>query len=84
MVGKPEVKRSLGRPRHRWEDNIKTDLTEIGFEGVNWIHLAQDRYQWQALVSMVVNLWFPINLGNFLSGWTTAGFLRRTQLCEVV
>jgi hypothetical protein len=43
LVGKPEGRRSLGKPRHRWKDNIKMDLGEIGFGDVNWIHLAQDR-----------------------------------------
>jgi hypothetical protein len=46
LVGRPEGKRPLGRPRHRWEDNIKLHLREIGFNGVNWIQLAQDRVQW--------------------------------------
>jgi hypothetical protein len=59
LVGKPEGKRPLGRPRHRWEDNIRMNLREIGWEGVDWIHLAQDRDQWWALVNMVMNLWVP-------------------------
>jgi len=50
---------ALGRPRHRWEDNIKMDLREIGIDGVNWIKLAQDRIQWQAYVNMVMNLQVP-------------------------
>jgi hypothetical protein len=50
LVGKPEGRRPLGRPRHRWEDNIKLDLREIGFRDVDWIHLAQDRDTWWALV----------------------------------
>jgi hypothetical protein len=45
LVGKPEVKKPLGRPKRRWEDNIKMDLTEIGINGANWIRLAQDRVQ---------------------------------------
>jgi hypothetical protein len=49
LVGKPEGKRSLGRPRCRWEDNIKRDLKEIGWKGVDCIHLVQDRDQWWAL-----------------------------------
>jgi hypothetical protein len=56
LVGRPEGKRPLGRPRHRWEDNIKMDLREIGIDGANWIRLAQDRVQWQAFVSTVMNL----------------------------
>jgi hypothetical protein len=49
----------LGRPRHRWEDNIKMDLWEIGINGANWIHLALNRVQWWACVNMVMNLWVP-------------------------
>ena len=55
-MGKPEVKRSLGRPRRRWEDNIKTELQEVGCGDVDWIELAQDRNRWRALVSAVTNL----------------------------
>jgi hypothetical protein len=58
-VGKPEVKRPLGRPRHRWLDNIKIDLTEIGWDYMDWIDLAQNRDQWRALVNTVMNRWFP-------------------------
>jgi hypothetical protein len=54
FVGRPEGKRPLGRPRHRWEDN-KLELREIGIDGANWIQLAQDRVQWRAFVSMVMN-----------------------------
>jgi hypothetical protein len=56
LVGKPEGKRPLGRPRHRWEDEIRMDLGQIGLGGVDWIRLAQDRDQWQAVVSAVMNL----------------------------
>jgi hypothetical protein len=56
LVGRPEGKRPLGRPRRRWEDNIKLDLREIGIDGANWIHLAQDRVQWPAFVNTVMNL----------------------------
>jgi hypothetical protein len=58
MVGKPEGKRPLGRPRLRWEDNIKIDLQEVGWGNMNWIDLAQDRNRWWALVNAVVNLGF--------------------------
>jgi hypothetical protein len=51
LSGKPEGRRILARPRHRWEGHVKTDLREIGFEGVDWIHLAQDRNRWWALVN---------------------------------
>jgi hypothetical protein len=56
LMGKPEGKRSLGRPRRRWVDSIKIDLREIGWDGVDWIDLAQDRDQWSALVNTVLNL----------------------------
>jgi hypothetical protein len=59
LVGKPEGKKSLGRPRRRWEDNIKLDLQEVGCGGMDWIKLAQDRDRWQALVSTVMNIWVP-------------------------
>jgi hypothetical protein len=59
LVGRPEGRRQLGRPRHRWEDNIKMDLREIGFGNVDWIHLAQDRNTWRTLVNTVVNLRVP-------------------------
>jgi hypothetical protein len=55
-VGSPEVKRPLGRPKRRKEDNIKIDLREIGIDGSNWIRLAQDRVQWRASVSTIMNL----------------------------
>jgi hypothetical protein len=56
LVGKPEGKRSLGRPRPRWEDNIKMDLQEVGMAGMDCIHVAQDRERWRALVNAVKNL----------------------------
>jgi hypothetical protein len=56
LVGKPEGKKALGRPRRRWVDNIKMYLRDIVWDGMNWIHLAQDRDQWRALVNMVMNL----------------------------
>jgi len=58
-VGKPEGKRPLGRPRRRWEDNIKMDLQEVGCEVMNCIELAQDRGRWRALVNAVMNLPVP-------------------------
>ena len=58
LVGKPEGKRPLGRPSHRWEDNIKMDFWEVGGGG-DWMELAQDRDRWQALVNMVMNFWVP-------------------------
>jgi hypothetical protein len=59
LVGRPEGRRSLGRPRHSWEDNIKMDLQEVGWGGMDWIDMAQDRDRWRALVSAVMNLWVP-------------------------
>jgi hypothetical protein len=59
LVGRPEGKRPLGRPRRRWEDNIKLDLREIGIDGANWIRLAQDRVKWQGFVNRVMNLRVP-------------------------
>jgi hypothetical protein len=56
LMRKPEGKRPLERPRHRWEDGIRMDLREIGWGSVDWIQLAQDRDQWQALVNTVMNL----------------------------
>jgi hypothetical protein len=59
FVGKPEGKRPLGRPRRRWVDNIKIDFRETGWDGVDWIDLAQDTDQWRALVNKVMNLRVP-------------------------
>jgi hypothetical protein len=59
LVGKPEGKRQLGRPRRRWVDNVKVDLREIGWGGMDWIDLDQDRDQWRALVKTVMN--FPVS-----------------------
>jgi hypothetical protein len=59
LVGKPEGKRPLGRPRRRWVDNIIMDLRELGWDGVDWIDLAQDRDQWRALVKTVMNFRVP-------------------------
>jgi len=59
LLGEPEGKRSLGRFRRRWEDNIKMDLQEVGCEGMDWIELTQDKDRWRALVNAVMKLWFP-------------------------
>ena len=59
LVGKPEGKRQLGRPRRRWEGNIKMDLQEVGLRGIDWIDLAQNRDRWRTLVNAVMNLRVP-------------------------
>jgi hypothetical protein len=59
LMGKPEEKRPLGRPRRRWVDNIRMDLGEVGWGDMDWIGLAQDRNRWRDLVNLVLNLWFP-------------------------
>ena len=55
-LGNLRGKRPLGRLRHRWEDNVKMDLQEVGFAGMDWIDLAQERYRWRALVNAIMNL----------------------------
>ena len=59
LVGKPEGNRPLGRPKRRWEDNIKMDLHGVGCEGMDWIDVAQDRDRWRALVNAVMNILVP-------------------------
>ena len=59
LVGKPERKRPLGRPRRRWKDNVKMDLKEVGCGSMDWIDLAQDRDRWRALMTTVMNLRVP-------------------------
>jgi hypothetical protein len=78
LVGKPEGKRPLGRPRRRWVDSIKWML-EIGWEVVDWIDMAQDRGQRRALGNTVLNLRVPENSGKFLSCFTNGGSSRRPQ-----
>jgi hypothetical protein len=79
-VGKPEGKRPLGRPRRRPVDNIKMNLREMGWNGVDWIDMAQDRDQWRALVNTVLNLRVPWNAEKFLSGCPINGSSRRAEL----
>jgi len=67
LVGKPEGKKPLGRPRYRWEDTIKMDLQEVGCGGTDWINLTQDRDRWLALVNVVTELRVPQNTRNFLT-----------------
>jgi hypothetical protein len=67
LVGKPGGKRPQGRPAHRWEDNIKTDLQEVECGGMNWTEMAYDRDRWRALVNVVMNLRVLQNVRNFLT-----------------
>jgi hypothetical protein len=67
LVGKTEGKRSLGRPRRRWEDNIKMELQDVGWGGIEWIDLTLDRNKWGAFSNAVMNLRFSKIAGNFLT-----------------
>ena len=78
LVGKPEGKRPLGRPRRRRVDNIRMDLQEVGCGYVDWIGLAQDRDRWRTLVSTVMNLRVPWNAGDLLTSCKPVSFSRRT------
>jgi hypothetical protein len=80
LVGKPEGKRPLGRPKHRWEDNIKMDLQEVGWGSMDSIEVAKGRDRWQALVNAVMNLWVPQIMGNFLTSCKPVSFPRGTLL----
>jgi hypothetical protein len=59
LVGKADGKRPLGKPRRRWEDSVMMDLREVGWGGMGWIQLSQDREQWRSFVNTVINLWVP-------------------------
>jgi hypothetical protein len=80
LVGKPEGKRPLGRPRRGWVEDVKMDPGEIGRAGVDWIGQDQSRSKWRALVNAVMNLRFPRNAGNSPSGCTTCGLSSGTQI----
>jgi hypothetical protein len=71
LVGRPEGRRPLGRPRRRWVDNIRMDLVEVGWGDVYWIGLTQDRDRWRALVNSVLNLRVALNAGKLSSVQTT-------------
>ena len=79
-MGKREGKRPPGRPRCRWEDNIKMDFQEVGCRGMDWIELAHDRDSCPAVVNVVMNFRVPQNAGNFLTSCKTFSFSRRTLL----
>jgi hypothetical protein len=83
LVGKPEGKRPLGRPRRRWEDNIKLDLQEVGRGRGNWMELAQDRDRWRALVGTVRELLGSINAGNFLTNCKVYWLASQEGLCSM-
>jgi hypothetical protein len=83
LVGKPEEKRPLGRSRHRWMENIRMTLGEVGWGDVDWIGLAQDRNRWRALVNSVLNLRVPLNAGKLSSGLTSSGLSSNVQLHRV-
>jgi hypothetical protein len=76
LAGNPERTSPLGRPRSRWVDNIKMDLREIGWGGVNCIDLARDRSQWRAFAITVMNLRVLENIDKFLSTWLTGGSMK--------
>jgi hypothetical protein len=78
-MGKPEGKIPLGRQKLRWVDNIKIGLRDIGWYGMDWIDLAQDRDQWRALVNTAMNLRVPENARKFLSSCRIDRFSRRAQ-----
>jgi hypothetical protein len=80
LVGEPQGKRPLGRAKLRWEYNIKMDLGEVGWGGVDWIDLARDRDQYSGFVNRVMNLLVPYSVGKFFSGCTIGGLSRRSQL----
>jgi hypothetical protein len=79
MVAKPEGKRPLGRPRRKCVDDIKMDLRGIGWDGMDWFDLTEDRGQWRALVNTVMILRVPWNVRKFLSSCTIGSFSRRAQ-----
>ena len=78
LVGKPEGKRPLGRPRRRWVNNIRLHLQDVGCGYMDWIGLTQDRDRWRTLVSAVMNLRVPWNAGNFFTSCKPVSFSRRT------
>jgi hypothetical protein len=80
LVGKPEGKRPLGRPRRRWVDNIRMYLGKVGWGDVDWTGLARHRNRWRALVNSVLNLRVSLNAGKLTSGLTSSGLSSSAQL----
>jgi hypothetical protein len=77
LVAKPQGKKPVGRTRHRWEDNIKMDLQEVGCGGMDWIELAQVRDRWGALVNAVMVIQVPLNARNYLTSCKPVSFSRK-------
>jgi hypothetical protein len=80
LVGKPEGRRPLGRPRCRWVDNIRMDLGKVWWGDVDWIGLAKDRNRWRAVVNSILNLWVSCNAGKLSSDLTSSGLSSSVQL----
>jgi hypothetical protein len=80
LMGRPEGKRQFGRSRNRGENNIKMDLQEVGWGGIYWIALAQERDRWRVSLNAVMNLRVPKNAGNFLTSCEPVSFSGRTML----
>jgi hypothetical protein len=80
---KPEERRAPGRPWRRWADNIKIDLRETGWDGMDWIDVAQDSVRWRVLMNTIMNLLVPYNARKFSRDRTAGRFPRRAQLLKV-
>jgi hypothetical protein len=83
LVGKPEIKRWLGRPRHRWENNIRMGVQEVGWGCMDWSDLVQGTDRWCNALYIITKFRFPQNAGNFLTSWGTSSFSKRTMLHAV-
>jgi len=83
LVGRTDGQRPLDRPRHRCDDNITMDLQDVGWRGLDWIDLAQNRDGWQAVVNAEMKIRLPLYAGKFLTSRGPVGFSERTLLYEV-